>query len=271
MELTAMLVSIYLARVAWLELKEPSITAYDYRRLLSLFTQKGIYATLSVPVKKVADQLPIWFLKAMVGDIGLGAYAAARTAYSLVFAFFRSLETTLFPLVSEQAETHPERLRVALRQAQKYSFWLGLLVAMVGNATASWVVLLIAGEQYVMAIPLFRLLLWRLLIYAFSQSQRPIFYAVGEQRWLFFIYLFSTLMESGLLLAGIHFMAVTGAIWAILLNSAVFVGIRYLLILRLAPNLWVDPRGIVKVEEFDRRVWRGLERISAACIKRNTR
>jgi len=258
MELATALASVYLARAAWLELKESSTTAYNYRNLLSLFAQKGVYATLSIPVQKLASQLPIWFLNAMVGDVGVGAFAAADRAYHLIFTFFASTETTLFPLVSELAHIDTERLRVALRQAQKYTFWLGLIVAVVGNATASWVMLLIAGEQYARAIPLLRLLLWGLLLHAFSQSQRPIFYAIGKQKWLFVTSLLSTAIECALLFIGIGLVGTIGAAWGVLLRSCAFVTIGYILIRRLAPGLWIDPRGILKVEEFDLRLWRGL-------------
>jgi O-antigen/teichoic acid export membrane protein len=260
MELVAALVAGALARAPWMDLGRVSTLAYSYRDLLSLFTHQGVYETLSKPVKKVAEQLPIWFLKAMAGNAGLGAYAAAERAYTLVFSFFSSLETTLFPLVSEQAKTYPERLRVALRQAQKYSFWLGLLVALLGNAAASWIVLLIAGQQYGAVVPLFQLLLWRLLIYAFSQSQRPIFHAVGQQRGLLFTYLFTAIAESAFLLVAIQLLGASGAAWAVLLGNCVSVIVGYVFIRRMAPQLWIDPRGIIKVEEFDLILWRRLTR-----------
>jgi O-antigen/teichoic acid export membrane protein len=269
-ELTVMLVSLYLARVAWGQMKGASIAAYDYKDLVSLFTQKGVYATLSIPVKKVAGQLPIWFLKAMVGDVGIGAYAAATKAYQLVFGFFRSLETTLFPLASEQAEKDPERLRIALGQAQKYSFWLGLLVAVIGNITAPWVILLIAGDQYAIAISLFSLFLWRLLIYAFSQSERPILYAIGGQKWMFLVYLSEGILGAMLLPIGISILGAMGAVWVGHLQRALALGARLFCTRRLAPTLWVDPRGVFKVEEFDRRLWRGSKKMVQGVLKRVT-
>lgn len=262
MELTAVVVSSYMTRVVWMELKDIPTTPYDTHDLLDLFQKQGIYATLITPVKKVADQLPIWFLKTLIGDVGVGTYAAAQRAYRLIFAFFRSLETTLFPLISEQAETHSEQLRVAMRQAQKYTFWSGLLVAITANLAGAWIILLIAGQQYAMVIPVFELFVWQLLIYAFSQSQRPIFYAVGQQKWLFITYLLSVVVETALLLIGIRLLGVMGAVWAVLLSSMVVVSVRYFLSRRVAPRLWVDPRGIIRVEEFDIRLWQDLKRIA---------
>jgi O-antigen/teichoic acid export membrane protein len=260
MELAGALVAVYLARLPWMELRAAPATAYTVKDLLSLFRQKGIYAVVSKPVKRVGEQLPVWLLKALVGDAGVGAFAAAERAYGLVFTFFASLEVTLFPLVSEQAETQLGRLRVALRQAQKYGFWLGLLVAIVGSAAAPWVVLLIAGQRYAMVIPLFRLLLWRIVLYAFSHSQRPILYAAGQQRSLLLIYVLTSILESAFLLGGIRLLGATGAVWAVLLADLMAVVTGYVTIRRLAPGLCVDPQTVFRIEEFDRQLWRSLTR-----------
>lgn len=260
MELLTAVASLGLARLPWDELRSASTDEYNLRSLMNLFRQKGVYATLSVPVKRIGDQLPVWFLKAMVGDAGLGAYAAAKRGYLLILSLFHSIEATLFPLVAEQAKTRSEQLRVALRQAQKYSFWLGFIVAIGGNVAAPWIVLWIAGSEYATVVPLFRLLLWHLLIYAFSQSQRPIFHAIGQQKWLFFVYLCTTAVDSILLVAGIRLLGTLGAVWAVLLSGIFIVSVRYVLIIRLAPHLWVDPRTVTRIEEFDLELWRFLTR-----------
>lgn len=254
-ELAVLLVSLYLAQRAWRDIKGASTSAYDYKDLLSLFTQKGIYVTLSIPVKQIADQLPIWFLKALIGDTAVGIYGAAQKGYLLLYGFFSSLETTIFPLVSEQIEKDKERLQIALRQMQKYTFWLGLFVAVIGGLVAHWLVLIVAGEEYLAAVPVFRLMLWLLVVYAFLQSQRPLFYALGQQKWLFFLYIVSTATYALLLWIGIPALSASGAVWAALINSGVFSGVRSFVLWRLEPQMLIDPRSIFKIEGFDRRLW----------------
>jgi O-antigen/teichoic acid export membrane protein len=266
-ELVTLAVSVYLARVAWWDMKEASTATCDHKDLLSLFTQKGIYAALTTPIDKVADQLPVWFLKAMVGDAGLGAYAAAESAYQLFYGFFRPLKTTLFPLVSEQAEADPERLKIALRQAQKYAFWLGLFVAAVGSVAGPWAILLLAGQQYADAVPFFSVFLWRLLIWALGQSQGPILNAIGEQKWIFLVHLFTTLVDVLLLVTGIRLLGGIGAVWAGHLRMVIALSINLFLILHLAPHLWVDPRRVFKVEKFDRRLWQDFKKVAQRVLK----
>ena len=258
MDCAALLVSAWLARIVWRDLRDARIGEYTLSSLFALFQQRGIYATLSIPVKTVADQLPVWFLKALVGDVGVGIYGAAQKGFSLIYAFFGALETTIFPLVSEQIEVDKERLQIALRQMQKYTFWLGLVVAVVGGLTAHWLILIVAGEKYAAAVPVFRLMLWNLVIYAFLQSQRPLFYALGRQRWLFVLYLFNTLMYAPVLACAIATTGTIGAAWATLFYAALSASTRMMVLWKLDPQTFVVPRSVFKIEGFDRRLWKVL-------------
>jgi O-antigen/teichoic acid export membrane protein len=263
MDAAALFVSAWLARRALRDLRGVRAGGYSLASLAVLLRQQGVYAVLSIPVKRVADQLPVWFLKALIGDVGVGIYGAAQKGFSLLYAFFSALETTIFPLVSEQIEVDKERLQIALRQMQKYTFWLGLIVAVMGGLAAHWLIWIVAGTKYLVAVSPFRLMLWNLVIFAFLQSQRPLFYALGQQKWLFVLYVVSTATYALLLGAGISIWGVSGAVCATLINSAVSVGVRLFVLWRLEPQMLVDPRSIFRVEGFDRRLWQVVwERVS---------
>lgn len=255
MDVVALLVSAWLVLRGLRGLQGALADGYSLASLAMLFRQQGIYAALSLPVKRVADQLPIWFLKALVGDVGVGIYGAAQKGFSLIYAFFSTLETTLFPLVSEQIDVDKERLQTVLQQMQKYTFWLGLVMAVVGGLTAHWLIRIVAGEEYLTAVPVFRLMLWLLVVYAFLQFQRPLFYALGQQKWLFVLYMVGIATYALLLWIGISTLGVIGAVWATLINSGVFDGVRLFVLWRLEPQMLVDPRSIFRVEGFDRRLW----------------
>jgi O-antigen/teichoic acid export membrane protein len=187
--------------------------------------------------------------------MGVGIYGAAQKGFSLIYAFFSALETTIFPLVSEQIEVDKERLQIALRQMQKYTFWLGLVVAVVGGLTAHWLILIVAGEEYLAAVPVFRLMLWLLVVYAFLQSQRPLFYALGQQKWLFVLYLVNALMYALMLPCAIAATDVIGAVWATLLYSALSASTRMLALQKIDSRVLIDPRDMFKIEGFDRHLW----------------
>jgi O-antigen/teichoic acid export membrane protein len=176
----------------------------------------------------------------------------------LIFSFFSSVETTLFPLVSEQAPTHPDRLRVVLGQARKYSLWLGLVVAVAVTMTAPWLVRIIAGDAYSAAVPLLQLLVWGLVVHALAQSQRPIPYAAGEQRLQFATYLLSMALEAGMLYLAIRWLGVNGAVWAILASSLAVTAVRQAIIHRIRPGLSELTGNLFAIEPFDRELWQDL-------------
>jgi O-antigen/teichoic acid export membrane protein len=252
MDVVALLVSAWLARTMLRDLRDFRADRYS---LTVLLRQQGVYATLSIPVKRIADQLPVWFLKVLGGDVGVGIYGAAHKGFSLIYAFFSALETTIFPLISEQIEVDKERLQIALRQIQKYTFWLGLVVAVVGGLAAHWLILIVAGEEYLAAVPVFRLMLWQLVIYAFWQSQRPLFYALGQQRWLFVLYLINTMIYALVLFCAITSIGILGAVWATLFHAVLFTVTRMIVLQKLGQWVLVDPRSVFKIEGFDRRLW----------------
>jgi O-antigen/teichoic acid export membrane protein len=260
MDFAALLVSVWLARIVWRDLRGVRTDDYSLDSLAVLFRQQGVYAILIISVKKIAGQLPVWILKILTSDVEVGIFGAACQAQALIYAFFSTLETTIFPLVSEQIEADKERLGIALRQMQKFAFWLGLAAVTVGGLTAQWLVVIIAGDkEYLVVVPLFRLWLWRLPINAFSQSHRPLYYALGQQKWLLMIYVGSTLVRFLILIVGIEMLGVIGAVWALLADLTFTVVVRSLVLRRLSPELWVSPLSVFRIEAFDRRLWRMLK------------
>ncbi len=255
MDVAALAMSLCLARRVWRTWQDVPSGGYALALLTSLLRQRGIYAMLTVPVKKIGDQMPFWFLKVLVGDAGVGLYGAAQKGFALLYAFFNALENTIFPLVSEQLSLEKERLQIALRQMQKYTFWLGLAAAVGGGLLAPWLIRIVAGPRYLAAVPLFRLMLWNLVLYAFMQPQRPLFYALGQQRWLFVLYLFNVLVYALALPVGIAVWGVIGAVGATLFYAFLTAGTRMAVLGRLDSHLLLDPRGVFKIEGFDRRLW----------------
>jgi O-antigen/teichoic acid export membrane protein len=259
MDGTALVVSLWLTRRTWADLWRVSTGEYSLASLAVLFRQQGVYTMLSVPIKRIADQLPIWSLRVLIGDVAVGLYGAAQRGFSLIYGLFNTLETTIFPLVSEQIEVDKERLQIALRQVQKYLFWLGVVAAVVGDLAAYWLIVLIAGKEYLAAVPLFRVMLWLLVIYAFLQPQRPLFYALGQQKWLFFSYLLNAVMYALALFVAITTLGTMGAVWAWLLYAALSVGTWMIMLRKLGAKEFIAPQSVFTVDGFDRRLWQSLQ------------
>lgn len=259
-ELVALITAVFLLRQAWQELSQPNKIEAPYRMqdLIELIKQQGVYAILSIPVKTIADQMPIWFLRLFLGETAVGFFAAAQRTYIFILSIFRTIETTLFPLVAEQMKQAPERLRVALRQAQKYSFWGGLLVIIATTITAEFIITLIAGIEYLQAVPIFRIIIWHLLLFSLSQAQRPVFFASRAQKWLFITYTIGTIIGLITYPFAIWQLGVVGSgIGFIVYNGSVILARTYITRVHI-PEFYISPRTIFQIESFDIRLYQNI-------------
>ena len=253
LELVSFFIAIWLLREIKKDLLQTSNQAQDFslNNIIDLLKKQGVYAILSLPIKTVSDQMPIWFLRLILGETTVGIFAAARLAYTYILAVFRTIETTLFPLVAEQMTLAIEQLQVALRQAQKYTFWGGLIVILISTILAEFMLSIIAGDTYLQAVPIFRLLIWHLLFFALSQSQRPVFFAAKAQKWLFITYGLGAIVGLISYPITISQFGVMGAAISFLIYNGTVIAARQYVTRNHIPQFYISVRTIFKIESFD--------------------
>jgi O-antigen/teichoic acid export membrane protein len=257
LEIVTLVTGILTSRHLFAEYKKAASQkgTYVFNQLWELIKVQGGYAILSVPVKNIAEQFPIWFLRVFAGETAVGLYSAAQRTFSFIFSTIRNIEITLFPLVAEQMEQAPERLKAALRQSQKYTLWFGVAVALGGSLLAPWILTLIAGEIYQKSIPLFRIIIWYLPLYAFAQSQRPLLFASGAQKWLFISYTIGAIAALITLPPAIMLMGIYGAAAGFIIYNGVVIGIRQRIVYSTLPQFWISPLTVFRLEPFDYQLW----------------
>lgn len=226
--------------------------------IIRMLREQGVFTSLIVPVKKVQEQLPIWILTSLAGEAVTGAFAAAQGGFAIIFSFFRGVETTLFPIVSERLSTDPRLLRATMQRTEKYSLWTGTLAIAGGWLFAPMLVRIIAGEAYMGAVPVFRVMLLYLLVYAFAQIQRPLFYATGQQRALLISYVVNVIEYAILLVVGTLSLGATGAALGWVLSETIIVYFRQWQLRQRDPQLAFDLKALFVINEYDRRLWQRL-------------
>jgi O-antigen/teichoic acid export membrane protein len=270
MELLTACASLLLVSRILRPLRAVSLSSTPRADMWRVLREQGLYSSIIIPVKRVQEQLPVWLTTSLAGSAAAGAYATAQGGFAILFSFFRGVETTLFPIVSERLATDQRLLRDTMRQTEKYSFWAGVAAVIGGWAFAPLFVRIIAGEAYLGATPVFRVMLLHLLVYAFAQVQRPLFYALGRQRDLFASYVVN-LVEYGLLLVvGLVSLGVVGAAVSQVTSEAIIVYVRQWLLRRHDPQLAFDLKALFTINEHDRRLWQRLtERVRTALQSRH--
>lgn len=120
----------------------------DFNLIKSLFLAAAPLGVAQI-FRRVSWQVDVMLLKAMVG---LQSVALFSGAYRIVWGLMilpNTLGAALFPVLSNFAQSSPERLLRAYERALKYLIVLGLFIAVVGTLAAEPIVRLLLGHKYV--------------------------------------------------------------------------------------------------------------------------
>jgi O-antigen/teichoic acid export membrane protein len=217
---------------------------------------QGSYVILMLPFKNIQDQLPVWMIKTLLGTETVAIYAVAQRGFSLFYSLLNSLETTLFPLTSERISTDWETTKRMLNRATKYASWSAVLLVIGGWLSAPSLCRLLFSEKYLEAVPVFRVYLFAFYVYAFTLVQRPLFYALRAQKYLFYAYVISVCFYAFFLYLFISQLGVLGAALAPLANSGIMMPVRYYFLYRIKSDFRIDIQNIFQIDEFDKRMFK---------------
>jgi len=94
-----------------------------------------------------------------------------------------------------------------------------------------------------------------------------LFYAFKQQKWLFIVYTFNTVIYALVLLCAIAAADIVGAAWTTLFYAVLSASTQMVVLRKLASQTIVDPRSVFKIEGFDRRLWEILQARVLRCFK----
>ncbi|MHA1712714.1 MAG: oligosaccharide flippase family protein [Candidatus Ranarchaeia archaeon] len=218
--------------------------------------EQGGYVILTLPFKNIQDQLPPWMIKALLGTEMVAIYAVAQRGFSPLFSLLRSLETTLLPLASERISTDWQTTKTMLNKATKYASWVAALLVIGGWLLAPLFYRFLFSEKYLEAVPVFRIYLLVLFVYAFLLIQRPLLYALRAQKYLFYAYLMGVPFYILLLYLSISWLGVLGAALALSLHGVVIASLRYYFLHQLCPDFRISFKALFLIDEFDKRMFK---------------
>lgn len=224
-----------------------------FRKVLK---EQGSYIILMLPFKNIQDQLPPWMIKVLLSTEVVAIYAVAQRGFSLLFSLLGSLETTLLPLTSERFSADWETTKRMLNRATKYASWSAALLVIGGWLFAPLFYRSLFSEKYLDAVPVFRIYLFALSIYPFALIQRPLFYALRAQKYLFYAYIIGDCFYALFLYLFISQLGVLGAALALLINGSIMMPVRYYFLYRIKSDFRIDIKNIFQIDEFDKRMFK---------------
>ena len=196
----------------------------------------GVWIVLSLPLKDIQAQLPIWFLNYIIGPESVAIYAVAERGYSFFLFSLRAVESAVFPIVSEKFGVSVDNTLEIIQRVTKYVFW-SVIPIFIG----CWIIIpsffeLAFSAKYNESAELCRIFLFRLFVYTFILSQRPLLYALNAQKILFYRYVIANILTILLLWISIPKFGVFGSAIAIIGTGIVLVVWHIISIKRLVPE-----------------------------------
>jgi O-antigen/teichoic acid export membrane protein len=230
----------------------------------TLLKEQGKFVILLTPVKTIQDQIPVWIVRGILGVEAVAIYGVAQKAFGFIYSFYNSLETAIFPLISETIISQWSQVKEIVGRSIKYSFWISILVVPALWITAPMLFELAFTERYIISITVFRYFLLVLFIYSFLLVQRPLFFALEALNYHFFCYLLGIPLYIFLLLVLIAKIGVPGAPLALLGHSIFLANFRFHFLRKIKSDFQINLLNLFQIDSFDlkmlKRLWGRLAR-----------
>jgi O-antigen/teichoic acid export membrane protein len=158
----------------------------DFNLMKSLFFAAAPLGVAQI-LRRVSWQIDVMLLEAMVG---LQFVALFSGAYRIVWGLMilpNALGASLFPVLSNLAQSSPQRLLSAYERALKFLIVLGLPIAVVGTLAAEPIIRLLLGHKYVGAkfagsVLALQIVIWAVVFVFPSSVFSYMFTALNRQR-----------------------------------------------------------------------------------------
>lgn len=222
-----------------------------------IFTH-GRWLIFRQTVSRLINGIDVWYVRFFINTEAVALYVFAENLLTILQRF---IPTSMLTMLLPWELGDENRLRFIYRKMTKYGVWLGLSVALVGFIFIPPLVEFLF-PKYVPALPLFRLIVWTLPLYAVYQLQKAFLITLREQALLAKRYLTEVGVNAIIavtLLPRIGLFAVAVKLFVDYGGRVFLYG--YFLQKRHA-HLSIAFGGLVRVDEEDKKVfWRIIEEI----------
>ncbi|MDP5171591.1 MAG: flippase [Bacteroidia bacterium] len=209
----------------------------DWVRWLFHYGKYVIGTNLSSMLSKSIDQL---MLGAMISPIATAVYGTAIKIANLVEVPTQSMAAIVFPKTSQRIEEEGTHAAKGL-----YEKSVGVLLALIVPGVLfvmlfpEFVIQLVAGDQYLDAVPLLRIAMLYGLFVPFSRQFGTMLDAMGKPGVNFFLVMMGAIVNGVLNYFMIKSMGIMGAAYATLISYALFFVVNQIILYReVGIQLW---------------------------------
>jgi len=204
------------------------------------------------------DSVMVGFIK---GNFDVGIYNAAYRLSSIFLLVPQIYSLVIFPILSKKYIKDLDKFRLI----SLFYTWtigsLGIIIGIIGYLVAPFLILSIYGEEYILSITVFRILILSIGLSYFTYPLGLILDTSNYQKINMYIMFFSIILNIFLNYIFINFYGVVGAAIATLITRTIFLIGRYLIVRRkkLIKKDIPERKDIYEVIEIIKQIRRNIK------------
>ena len=202
------------------------------------------------PLKRVGDNITPWIIKFFLGVESVAIFSVAYRLFVSIQSVISSLEQTLMPITSMEI-SNPKTVQNILNRSIKYAIWICVPLIILLWVSAPLLLELLFTDKYLASVPIFRILLLTLLIFATGSIFRPLFYALKAQKYLFYSYLMWLLSILAVEVIFIQLFGLIGIAYAKIVSGVIIFIFRYYFIKKIS-DFKINVN--LRIDDFDRKM-----------------
>jgi len=222
--------------------------------LKSIILKRGKYAIFIPQVRTLMEQIPVWFIRALLGEASVAVFGIARKGYITLLSFFKAIEGAILPVAIEQISKSWGTARLLLKKSIKYTLVAAVAIIIASYLLAPFVFKALWQDKYLDSIPVFRILLLIFIIQAFELIAVPALYAFRRQDHVLFAHVIAAVAACAIIYATAATLGLLGVSAALIGVKAVLVGTYYYFIRKSKPDFKLTPTDFFSFDQYDRRV-----------------
>lgn len=227
----------------------PRIAPYEGAVILPVIKAHGKWQMAINIISSLMATVTYWLLKVFLSTEAVAIFSLAQSMFSALAALV-PVKTIMMPVMARKSAD--ERMISHLTErVTKYSLLIFMLIIISGFVLVSPMVHLFF-PKYLAAIPIFKILIFKLLFNAFAFTQVPFLYVYKNQRFLFASALFDALLVLAVSPLLMQLWGVSGLVIESLLTLTIITGFREWYIRRRYAVKSISLKSLFSFDQYDR-------------------
>lgn len=200
----------YIARLQWY---------FDWSFLKRLIGEWKVFAVEGW-LSDIFSQLDVILLSVFQGELAVGLYSAAYRLVGFGSVVATSYTNAAFPYMSQLYEKSKEKFQQVGEKSIKYMLALVLPAVAALSILSDRVIILLFTDEYADSIPIFRIVIWVLVLRFLNPYLSFLLFAQGRQRKSLQVIVVSLIFYIAISLWLVQGWGAIGSAWALLLSTS---------------------------------------------------